>query len=192
MVPIRWRSRRNAWSESPATSPPAIPREPDGGRRVRFRRRKSVVVPAPLGPMTAICSPAPTVRLIPSTATVPSAKTFLSSRSSYEGPGPLITGSSRAVRRLLQETGRDGRLLDTLPVGIVGLDVLLGAMETKQLPVLGVVVVELEERRGDPFLAPPIEVAAGCPHIVDVGGRRVEHVHLGQIDLLRRHELVPH
>src|SRR6266851_1614679 len=192
MVPMRWRCRRSAWSESPAMSRPAMPSEPDVGRRVRLRRRKSVVLPAPLGPMTAICSPGPTVRLIPSTATVPSAKTFLSSRSSYVGPGTLITGSSRGVRRLLQEARRNGRLLDTLPVGIVGLDVLLGAMEIKQLPVLGVVVVELEERRGDPFLEPPIEVAAGRPHIVDVGGRRVEHVHLGQIDLLRRHELVPH
>src|SRR5688572_15483236 len=175
MVPMRWRCRRSAWSESPATSTPAMLSEPDAGRRVRLRRRNSVVLPAPLGPMTAICSPNPTVRVIPSTATVPSAKTFLSSRSWYAGPGPVISTSSWAVRRLLQEARCDGCVLDALPVGIVGLDVFPGAMEIQQLAMLRVVVVELEERRRDPVLEPAVEIAAGRPHIVDVGRRRVEH-----------------
>src|SRR5713101_4950855 len=160
MVPMRRRCRRISSSASAATSTPPMLSEPDVGRNVRLRMRKSVVLPAPLGPITATCSPGPTVREIPSTATVPSGKIFRSSRSSYTG---------WMGRPLLQEPRRDGRVLGALPVGVVGRDVLLRAVEVQQLAVLGVAVVELEEGCGDLLLEALVQVTADRPDVVHIG-----------------------
>src|SRR6266545_4753479 len=122
---MRRRCARSSSSENRDTSTPAMLKEPEVGRRVRFSMRNSVVFPAPLGPMTAACSTGTTVSEIPSTATVPSGKIFRISRSSY-------------TRRLLQEPRRDRRVLDALPVGVDGLDVFLGVMKVEQLAVLGI------------------------------------------------------
>src|SRR5713226_3831167 len=182
MVPMRRRCPRISSSDSAATSTPPMLSEPDVGRSVRLRMRKSVVLPAPLGPITATCSPGPTVREIPSTATVPSGKTLRSSRSSYTGwMGPL----------LLQEPRRNGRVFRPLPVGVVGFDVLLRAVEVQQPAVLGVVVVELEERRRDLLLQPLVQLTAGRPDVVHIGWRGVEDVDLGEVHLLGLDQLVP-
>src|SRR5262245_15885207 len=184
MVPIRRRARWSSGPRNPATSAPSRRRLPLVGCNVRFRIRNSVVFPLPLGPMKATCSPRPMVRETPSRPTDPSRKRLRTSPSSYITFVESIT--------LFEKSRRDRCVLDTLPIGVVGFDVFLRPVEVEQPPILRIAVVELQERVDDPFLELPIKVTPHRPYIIDVGWRRVEHVHLGEIDLLLLDELVPH
>src|ERR1051325_3483752 len=114
--------------------------------------------------MKATRSPRPIARLTPRSPADPSAKCLRTSVSSYIG--------------LLQETGGDGRLLGAAPVRVDRLDVLLRVVQIEEPPMLRVVVVERQKRRGDLFLEALVEITANRPHVVDVRRRRVEDVAL--------------
>src|SRR5262245_37758067 len=86
---VRWKerptpSRQRSCGAMPVTSRPLSITWPRSGRRWPVIRLKSVVLPAPLGPMMAPMLPVGASRLTPPTATKPS-KTLTRSRTSSTG-----------------------------------------------------------------------------------------------------------
>ena len=89
---VRWNdrpipSRQRSCGAMPVTSRSLKTTCPPSGTRCPVIRLKSVVLPAPLGPMMALIEPLGTVKETPSTAWKPS-KLFRTSRTSSTGGPP--------------------------------------------------------------------------------------------------------
>src|SRR6516164_1329314 len=119
---VRWKerptpSRQRSCGAMPVTSRPLSLTWPRSGRRWPVIRLKSVVLPAPLGPMIAPMLPVGASRLTPPTATKPS-KTLTRSRTSSighlapahpadEATGEISDGPGDAAREAEQEHDED-------------------------------------------------------------------------------------
>src|SRR6266511_582983 len=79
--------RQRSWGAIPVITRPLKLTLPASGRRWPVMRLKSVVLPAPLGPMMALTEPRGTERLTPPTAWKPS-KLLRRSRTSSTGCPP--------------------------------------------------------------------------------------------------------
>src|SRR3970040_2090787 len=89
---VRWKerpmpSRQRSWGGIPVTSRPLKRTCPESGCRWPVIRLKSVVFPAPLGPMMALMPPSGTLTLTPATAWKPS-KLLRRSRTSSTARPP--------------------------------------------------------------------------------------------------------
>src|SRR5437879_11436536 len=97
----------------PVTSRPLSFTWPRSGRRCPVIRLKSVVLPAPLGPMIAPMLPRGASRLTPPTATKPSktltrSRTSSTARSTEEAAGERADGAGDAAGKAEQEHHQDG------------------------------------------------------------------------------------
>src|SRR5439155_29383 len=97
---VRWNerptpSRQRSWGAMPVTSRPLSVTRPRSGRRWPVIRLKTVVLPAPLGPMIAPMLPRGASKLTPPTATNPS-KIFTRSRTSSTARPPEQAARERA------------------------------------------------------------------------------------------------
>src|SRR5574341_1628973 len=130
---VRWKERpiprrHTSWGGRPVMSRPSRSTAPASGRRWPVMRLKSVVLPAPFGPMIAAIRARATRKLTPPTASKPS-KAFRTSRtSSTPGPRePAHAGVERAddaAREREEQHDEDGAQ-DERPVLGVGGDLLV-------------------------------------------------------------------
>src|SRR5213594_804516 len=131
---VRWKDRpmprrQRSWGAMPVTSRALKITRPASGVRCPVIRLKSVVLPAPLGPMMALMEPWGTVTLTPPTAWKPS-KLFWTSRTSSTGPppsppAPQRGGGSGEAAREREEQEDEDRAEDQGPVLRVGDDLLV-------------------------------------------------------------------
>src|SRR5215470_6891495 len=131
---VRWNdrpmpSRQRSWGAMPVTSRSLNTTRPPSGCRCPVIRLKSVVLPAPLGPIMALIEPRGTVNDTPPTASKPS-KRLVICRTSSTGRPPLRAapeGGDRAAdaaREHEQQDDQDGAE-DERPVLGVGDDLLV-------------------------------------------------------------------
>src|SRR5713226_6359307 len=90
---VRWKERptprrQTSWGARPVMSRPSKRTAPASGRTCPVMRLKSVVLPAPFGPMIAVTWPAATDRLTPPTASKPPNDLRRSRTSSTASPPP--------------------------------------------------------------------------------------------------------
>src|SRR5258705_9542559 len=115
---VRWNerptpSRQRSCGAMPVTSRPLSFTWPRSGRMWPVIRLKSVVLPAPLGPMMAPMLPRGASRLTPPTATKPSktltrSRTSSTARSTEEAAGERADGAGDAAGKAEQEHHQDG------------------------------------------------------------------------------------
>src|SRR5258707_7461995 len=99
---VRWNDRpiprrQRSWGAMPVTSRSLNTTRPSSGSRCPVIRLKSVVLPAPLGPMIALIDPRGTVNDTPPTAMKPP-KFLESPRTSSTGGPPRHAGPQREHR----------------------------------------------------------------------------------------------
>src|SRR5919106_5478896 len=121
-------SRQTSWGARPVTSRPSSTTAPASGLRWPVIRLKSVVLPAPLGPMIAAIIPRSTRRLTPPTAMKPSKLLRTSRTSSTPRPpqaaGGRLDGAGQAAREHEEQHHQD-RPQHEGPVLGVGHDLLV-------------------------------------------------------------------
>src|SRR6266850_585453 len=147
---VRWKerpmpSRQRSCGAMPVTSRPLKLMLPASGRRWPVIRLKSVVLPAPLGPMMALTEPRGTEKLTPPTAWKPS-KLLRSSRTSStrrppREPAPETKGGARDPSGKDEEEHDEDGAEDEGPVLRVRDDLL----------------VEPEEHEGAQLVAPHVD-----------------------------------
>src|SRR3990167_6379806 len=130
---IRWKDRptrsgQTWWGGRPVMSRPSRSTAPASGRRWPVTRLKSVVLPAPFGPMIAAISPRARARLTPATAWKPSNALWTSRTSStpepQEAPAPVVERTDEPAGEREQQHDQD-RAEHERPVLGVGRDLLV-------------------------------------------------------------------
>src|SRR3990167_6104974 len=157
---IRWKDRptrsgQTWWGGRPVMSRPSRSTAPASGRRWPVTRLKSVVLPAPFGPMIAAISPRATARLTPATAWKP-AKALWTPRPSSppeprEAPAAGVERADDAAGKREQEHDQD-RAEHERPVLGVGRDLLVQHEQHERADGGAVEVAHAAEDRHDQAL----------------------------------------